>query len=381
MSFRLFDGSLPAAFGLARLERLSLVPRIAVAVLVTWVPLVALALAQGRAVAEDPNGSLLGSVAVHARFLVALPLLLIAPAVCGPRLRPIAQHFLDAGLVKEAEKGRFAANIATTMRLRDSRLAAALLLVLAYLQTVLLVAVAAPELPALLHTVGPEEDRGISLAAWWFVAVSQPVYFLVLFLFLYRVLLWWLFLWRTARLDLRLAVAHPDGAGGLGFLGLSIAPFAIPAFAIAAALSGGLAELVLRGEVSLAGRLYLILGIVVPLVGLFTGPVLLFAVRLAEAKRRGLLDYARLSDRQLRQFGPRWFRPGRDDDPILAGQEFSAAADLGLIVARVQDMRVVPCRWKDVVPVAGAALLAFVPTAALEVPLAEFLPKLIHLLI
>ena len=48
--------------------------------------------------------------------------------------------------------------------------------------------------------------------------MSIPIFQFLTLRWLYRLLLWFLFLWRVSRLDLRLAPSHPDRAGGLGFL-------------------------------------------------------------------------------------------------------------------------------------------------------------------
>jgi len=67
----------------------------------------------------------------------------------------------------------------------------------------------------------------------------------VFYRFLYRIGIWWVFLWKTSRLDLRLDATHPDGAGGLGFLGLTLRTFKEAAFAISTSFAGGLASMVL----------------------------------------------------------------------------------------------------------------------------------------
>ena len=62
----------------------------------TWVPLLILSLVQGGVAVFAAD------IAVHARFLLALPLLLAADAATAPRLDAIVRHFLDAGFVEES---------------------------------------------------------------------------------------------------------------------------------------------------------------------------------------------------------------------------------------------------------------------------------------
>ena len=56
----------------------------------------------------------------HVRFLVAIPLFLLAEVVVHQRLRPVVRSFVDAGIVTPAVLPGFQAAIARAMRLRNS---------------------------------------------------------------------------------------------------------------------------------------------------------------------------------------------------------------------------------------------------------------------
>ena len=64
------------------------------------------------------------------------------------------------------------------------------------------------------------------MAGNYFFWLSLPVFQFMLIRWYYRLLLWCRFLWRVSRLDLDLVPAHPDRAGGLGFLGINTYAFA-----------------------------------------------------------------------------------------------------------------------------------------------------------
>jgi hypothetical protein len=67
--------------------------------LIGWGPLAVLVAIQALALSSDRAGLLLLDFAVHARFLIAAPLFILAESVCIPRLGRTVRHFLDAGLV------------------------------------------------------------------------------------------------------------------------------------------------------------------------------------------------------------------------------------------------------------------------------------------
>jgi hypothetical protein len=91
-------------------------PRIArraeLAVLVGRAPLVVLAVVEGLVQRNHAAESFFSDFSVHARSLVAAPLLILAEADCTPRLGMVAHQFVDAGLIRERDRARFEATAA-----------------------------------------------------------------------------------------------------------------------------------------------------------------------------------------------------------------------------------------------------------------------------
>ena len=59
-------------------------------------------------------------------------LLILAEAICVPRLAAIARQFIDADLVAEADRQRYNSTVASSHRLMNSRVVELALCVLAY---------------------------------------------------------------------------------------------------------------------------------------------------------------------------------------------------------------------------------------------------------
>lgn len=95
--------------------------RAAAFVVITWLPLLVLALAQGVAFGSLVRIPLLYDYSVYGRFLFGLPLLIIAEMAIDPALRRAICAFVDAGLVRETEMRPFEAALEKTARLRDAR--------------------------------------------------------------------------------------------------------------------------------------------------------------------------------------------------------------------------------------------------------------------
>jgi len=354
---------------------------VALVVAITWVPLVVLGAIQGLVWGPSGAQSVLMDPMIFARFLVALPILIIAPSKCSQIVNAVMRHFPDAGLVTGAELGNFSAIVSSQIKLRNSRAAKWICVVLACVGSALMTVLILPRTPVSWRTVNWGGQHSLSLAGWWFVAVSQPIYLFVLLRFLYRIALWWRFLWRTSRLNLNLHAVHPDGAGGLGFLGLTLDAFKLPSFGISASFAGSLADLILLKAVPPNEIKYEILGVALIVVGSFVVPLSFFYNReLSRARHRDVLNYWVLLEAQLRQFERKWIAPGSEPTDTLSGTDFSEATDLSSILERAQGMTLLPFQLSDFLFLVAAVLLPFLPVAALVVPLSNILKTILRLI-
>lgn len=369
---KFFDSVLPEREGIGK--------KMFLAILVTWVPLIILAALQGKALGGTRADSALLDAGMLARFLVALPVLLLAPSRCSPRLRSLVEQFLNAKLVRESEQERFIANMHSTMELRSSRVVDWILLMLAYLNSATFVLVMLPTASASWRTIGAEGHQALSYAGWWWAAVSQPIFLFVALRFVYRLGLWWRFLWETSRLDLQLRASHPDAAGGLTFLGSSLGAFREYAFAISAFVAGGVANVVLLTGAPVLSFKYSVLAFVLLSLAMYVCPLLFFFTKLGAIRSRARLSYSRLSHDQLRQFEQKWIPARESEAEMLAVQDFSAVIDLMSTVDGVLKMKIVPHRRQALQPLVIAIVLPFLPVAALQIPLEEILKQLLKLM-
>jgi len=94
--------------------------RVTVFVVVTWLPLLLLSALEGNVWSGPAVVPFLKDMEAHSRFLVALPLLIIAELVVHKRMRhPVAQ-FMERNLIPERGMPRFQEAIASVIRLRNS---------------------------------------------------------------------------------------------------------------------------------------------------------------------------------------------------------------------------------------------------------------------
>jgi hypothetical protein len=353
--------------------------RIIVISLIAWLPLLALSALEGQALRGGAAVPFLMDVEAHARFLVALPLLIVAELVVHQRMRLVVRQFLERNLVPEHASPRFDAAIASAFRLRNSVLAEVLLVAFVYIVGILIfwrhyVALSS----ATWYAVPGAEGLELSLAGRWYAYVSLPLYQFLLVRWYYRIFIWTRFLWQVSRIDLSLVPTHPDRVGGLGFLANTVYAFMPLAVAHGAMLAGLIANRIFYLGAALPEFKVEIAVIVVFLLCLVLGPLLLFAPQLAQAKRTGNREYGALAARYVREFDAKWLRGGAPaDEPLVGSGDIQSLADLVNSFEVVRAMRIAPITRDALLRLVAATLAPVVPLALTMMPLEELLKRLI----
>jgi hypothetical protein len=321
-------------------------------------------------------------VEVHIRFLVVVPLFIVAELVVHQRMRFVVQQFLDRHLIPESAMTRFSGAIASAFRLRNSVLAEVLLIALVYVVGVLLVwrqytALATATWYAVPTTAGLQ----LSLSGMWFGYVSLPIFQFLLFRWYFRMFIWIRFLCQVSRIDLRLVPTHPDRVGGLGFLANTVYAFTPLAVAHGAVLAGMIANRIFYLRAALPDFKVEIAVTVVFLLCIVLGPLLVFAPQLAQAKRTGNREYGTLAERYVREFDAKWLRGGAPaDEPFVGSGDIQSLADLGNSFEVVRTMQIAPITRDAIVRLAAATLAPIVPLLLTMMPLEELLKKLFGIL-
>jgi hypothetical protein len=344
--------------------------------LVSWMPLVALAGAEGLAINDDPRRSLLLDFTVYARFLVAVPLFILGASVADRRYSMIVNYFIRSGIITDSQRGAYDDLLSDMSRLRDSRAVKTLWGVLAYAGAFLSVFYHAisGEPTWLVDGAGPTP---LSWAGSWYAAVSLPLFQYLFYRSIWSWFIWVLFLWRLSRLSLRLVPAHPDLAGGLNILGDSPYAIAVFVFAVGAVLSAALIMQISYEGVPIVSYhkvflVYLLLAVIISF-----GPMLVFIGKLDRLRQRGLRDYGTMVSRHARLFDEKWIKGADVTEDIvdipLGSPDISSISGLNKNYETVKRMRFFPFGMRALIVLAAAALIPMVPLMLMEFPLQRIL--------
>jgi hypothetical protein len=350
--------------------------RILVMVIIAWVPLLLLSIAEGRAWGEAVTMTFLQDLETHARLLVGLPLLLLAEGLVHRALPPVVRHFVECGLVTAERRPRFDAAVASALRWRSSVAVEVAMAVVVYALVVPFIwrDQVAINVDSWYATLAGGRLQP-SLAGWWMGLVGMPLFILLVLRWAFRQLVWTRFLWQVARLDLALEPTHPDGAAGLHFISLTERAYRPILLAMGAVLSGMIANRIFHTGAQLADFKVEIAGAVAILMVVILGPMLVFVPNLVEARRRGLVAYGTLGQRYAREFGAKWMRARDPGEPLLGSPDIQSLADLRNGYQVIAGIRLVPFGLWNVAALAVSVVLPLAPLLLTKFSLNEILDR------
>jgi hypothetical protein len=348
--------------------------------LICWGPPLVLALFAGREFGGVPVPFLF-DLGVHSRFLVALPLLIVAEVIVHERIPSVVRQFLQRGIIAAEDRTRFVELVASVRRIRNSIFIEVLLLVLAFSFHWL----RGESLTSGVNTwyaVKIGEEMHFTAAGYWYVLVSLPIFRFILFRWYFRLFVWYWFLWHVRRFPLHPNLFHPDRAGGLGFLAGSVHAFSPLLVAQTIFLAGVMADRIWHAGATLPSFKMEIIGSVAFLMLLVLTPLTFFAGHLTSSGHRAKREFGILTSHYVEDFYHKWIQgDGADGDPLLGTSDIQSLADVGNAYKVVSEMRIVPFGKETVIRLAIIIILPFLPLTLTMIPLDQIIDRLLKLVL
>jgi hypothetical protein len=366
---------LQRALRLAPRQGLGVARRAVILAALTWLPVVAWAIFTSASRSPRAGETLLGHFSVHVLCLVVIPLLVLGEAVAEGIFRRILPQFVASGVVPAGARGRFAGVVHEVGRLRDAWPAWAFIGGLPVILAVL-GAGRAGEVDPLRWAIAAD---GVSLGfgGWWFILVARPLSLLLLLAWLWRLAIVVVLFRRIAFSGLQLIPAHPDRAGGLGFVEQTTFAFSPVVLAISSLVAAPAAHELLYHDLSLAALKVPAAALLVILLAAFLAPLSIFFGVLKATKVRATLEYGALVARMGGHVHRRWIlgEPA-SNDPLLDAPEIGPLTDAAAIYEATARMRPFPIGRMGLLAVVVPAVAPMLAVVALKIPLREVLLRL-----
>lgn len=367
--------------GLLRENALRTVPRALLFVALAWgVPLI-LSLLAGDALGHYADSPFLLDMRAWSRFFLAVALFILMEQKLEASLNKHLKQFVRAPLLAPDSFESAALAVTRALKRRDALLAEVVILAIAIvLSLTLYQRLLGMELSFWAVHYSPQGNI-LTLAGWWLICVSNPIFAFLLLRVLWRLIVWSILLRELAALDFRLVATHPDGHGGLAFLGQYPNSYTLFVFALSTVLASVIAHELIDSTLNIATYGYLMAGWLLFVLLLFASPLAAFRKQLTQLKEQTLLAYSSQATRHLRA-----------SERELIGGNISAAKDAEQLSAEqipdTSKMLPVVCKLstfllnrEGLLPISAAALLPLVAAGATQLPFKEIFKVMKKLLL
>lgn len=342
--------------------------------LIAWLPLMLLSLLSGQAWGSSVELPFIEDLEVQVRYLVALPLLVIAELMVHERMRAIVNQFQERNLIPQSALAQFNQSIASAYRLRNSYVAEALMVILIYIIGYNVVWEKSMAVEATTwYSKNNEGTQQLSAAGLWFRFVSLPLFQFLFLRWYYRIFIWARFLFQISKIKLRLVPTHPDHVGGLGFISNIVFAFMPLAFMHGSVLAGMIANHIFHEGTTLLDHKIEIIVIVVIVLLLVMVPLLAFSSQLADTKRSGAMRYGKLAVHYGHNFETKWFQNTEAQEELLGSNDIQSLADLQNAFEKITQMSMVPITRGDIILLVLTTLAPVAPLLLTLMPVDEIL--------
>ncbi len=339
---------------------------------IVWLPTLVLAAVRGQALNWAGGLAFLEDLVTQVRVVVALPLYLVLDGYVDARLKRAVGEFVRRGIVQDL--GRYARSLRRVQSLAGSGVSELVILAMAVGSVYL---THAGDLSATWWNGG---GSSWTPAGLWYLCVVLPLIHFLLYRWIWRFMVWGGFLISLARMDLKLIATHPDGTGGLGFLGTAQSSFGIVTASAIAVLSARIGNRILHyGDSLRAYDMEVIVALAVMLV-LVVCPLLVFTPLLLRAKRDGKYLYGRFGTEYVRDFHRKWIQGQGADPSPLGSADIQSLADLSNSYRVASDMNVLLFSRKTLTTVLVLNAAPLLPLGLTLMPFPELLMKVLTLL-
>jgi hypothetical protein len=353
--------------------------RILVITMIAWLPLLFLSALDGHLFGGSVRIPFLYDIVAQVRFLVALPFLILSEAVVHRRMSPVVRRFVERRIVVTEDLPRFRQAVDSAQRIRNSVALEVALLLLVYTLGIW----TGRSQFATTGTTWYAADSShfhLTSAGYWYTFWSIPIFQFMLLRWYVRILIWFRLLWQISRLNLHLSGAHPDRAGGIGFLRDSLFAFEPLLFAQGSMLSAFIANQILFEGKSLPSFKLDVAGSVALLMLCVLAPLIVFAPMLDRVKRRSSAEYGVLANRYVFAFEEKWIAGAAEETgELLGAADIQSLADLSNSFSVVREMRILPFTLGEVAWLAGATAAPLLPLTLTIFSLDELLTQAVKI--
>lgn len=345
-----------------------------------WIPMAIWSMASVNIYATEPKLNFFYDFAAHAQFLIGIPMLCLGQAVIGRKISRCVSYLGVSGLVDEGDRDKYHKIIRTSQKLANSNLIEILSIPLAYMTFSSWFIGELTDGESTWHALAVNGIDHITFAGLWEGIFAIPLWWFLLYRWIWRIFIWYMTLYKTTRLDLRLRASHPDRMAGLAMVSEVQSAFGILIFGFGCVIASTvLYKVLIEGEAFSSISVwsmpvaYMILG-----PAAFLAPMLVFTPLLVRLKNESRYRQGLLGALYARGFEQKWLfgEYSFGADPLGSG-DIQSLADLGNAYDRISALKIIPFDMKNIIKLVSAAFGPMIPIVTKYVSMNGALKKML----
>lgn len=350
---------------------------------ICWLPLAIMTLVNGTFWTGEIATSFITSFDNQVRFLISMPIFILAQKLVSSRLEVILRQFINSGIIAHERKHEFYAMIEKQTGFLRSKWTNLAIILICYIQVFVVLIYASSNTSFLSWQLAAGEgEPALNMVGKWSTLISRPLVLFLFYKWLLRIVIWGNILRKISNLNIKLYPEHPDLAGGLGFLGYGLRYFSPITFAVSATVAGNMADFMLIEGYHIGDVKFNAIGYFVFVTLLFVVPLLFYTTKMIAAKEASVFDnydFANGMYRELRAKIAKRFNQVTEQD--LDSGVYSAVSDYNAVMDNVLKMKFLPLTLKDIIPLWVATAVPFVAVVLIEIPFAEIFSDLLQIVV
>ena len=338
-----------------------------------WLPLVILSFFGSRHVTDEFYLSLASDISVHARLLLAFPLLLVMEPVFIMRFHSFIES--TSAIIPDDHSQNITRLFGVMKKYFESPI---VLIVIALAVMVLLVFF---RLTGDYTSVSwaHHENGSLTLAGWWYYLVSTTMFLTILLRWVIRWMFWAYVIFKVSKSPVQLVPEHADSMAGLEYLNFIPLMFGWVLCALSIMGSGMIAVDIMATGAKLSSyyidiAIFLVFG-----TGILFAPLVLFLPKITISQEQGIAKMGSLIRRHHRAFEDKWFRSNTEES-ILGSVDASSKADIDGSYAPLQSLQPVPISKKAMISTVAKAAVPFLPLLLLKYSLSGLLRNMLDMM-
>jgi hypothetical protein len=351
----------------------------------SWLPLVIFTAIDGT-LYSGTGLPFLEDIAIQGRLFVGIFILILIKHIVYRRIPRVLQYISEV-LIPPNDKEHFISGaLQRAKKSTDSKWSEIILLL------VVSILALSPTDPTSLFLAQRESGSWLislkdgkevlSFAGNWAQYISIPIFQFLLLRWLWRYIVWVILLYRISKINLTLKPTHPDGSGGIGIIFLAQRNFLMFFVACGLVISCVMINFLLNKGISFDTLKIQILGFIIFSIILIVFPLLFFMGKLARTKYEGLLELSKAGINLSKKYEDEWVKPMGNEKKIAEDTvDPSIQVDYSGVYLLLQELRILPIRVGDIMIMAFALYLPFIPLFFIQFSIVELLQKLMGLLV